>query len=138
MTLLSVILFTTCVYEHIPVHTKGTVIDHITKLPIEGVIVKDSISGYRVFTNDNGFFDINGILPNQIIQISKKGYKPFCLAIAVEYDKEHRKFKTFKIIDESDWIENDSYNDKQNDEKVNSNNFTVVDGVNLIVELEKE
>lgn len=138
MALLSVFLFTTCVYDHIPVHTYGTVIDHITKLPIEGVVVKDSISGYRVFTDDNGYFDINGIMSEQIIQISSKGYKPFCLVIALEYDKEHRKFKTFKIIDEGDWTENERSNYRQNDEKVNSNNFTVIDGVNLIVELEKE
>lgn len=138
MTLLSVILFTSCVYDHIPVHTKGTVIDHITKLPIEGVIVKDSISGNRILTDNNGFFDINGIEPKQIIQISKNGYKPFCLEIAHEYDKKHKQFKTFKLFDESDWIENENYNDKNNSEKVNSNNFTVVDGVNLIVELERE
>lgn len=138
MTLLSVILFTTCVYDHIPVHTKGTLIDHKTKLPIEGAVIKDSISGNRVLTDNNGYFEIKGIMPKQIIQISNKGYKPFCLEITLEYDKEHRKFKTFKLFDEIDWIENESYNDKQNSEKVNSNTFTVVDGGDLIVELEKK
>ena len=128
---LIVICFDACVLDHINKYTSGRLIDHQTKLPLEGVIIKDSKSGYSATTDSSGRFNLIGIKPTQIIEIKKAGYKPFNLEITLKYEGEHEKFKVFKLTNERFW-------DKNGYKELNSNNYRIINGDSLIIELQKE
>jgi hypothetical protein len=118
--------------DRIPKSTNGTVIDYDTKLPLEGAFVRDSESGDFIITDKSGRFCITGIMPVQKIEITKKEYNPFSLEIKINYKNNKEMFKSYKLIDERNWIENENkYNE------FNSNSFSIINGDSLIIELEQ-
>ena len=110
--------------------TIGVIIDGETKLPVDSVLVKDSKSGCSTLTNPAGRFRLQYFGSPQILEISRKGYKPFSLEIKDEYDEKHVKYKSLKLQDER------SFSEKTNKEtEVNSNSFSLIHGDSLVIEL---
>ena len=111
--------------------TKGLVIDHLTGLPIERALVKDSKYGISELTNQEGKFDIPGIAIKHMIEVTINGYKPFYLEISRDY-KEGKYMKTFKVQDVrvNDLGENEC-------KEINSHIFRLINCDSLIIELDR-
>ncbi len=118
--------------DRTPHQTIGVIVDGESKIPLDSVLVKDSRSGNSVITDTDGRFRLKYFESPQILEIGRKGYKPFSLEIKVEYDEKHVKHESLKLRDER------TFNEKTNEEtEVNSNSLTLINGDSLVVELKR-